>query len=231
MTSEANTNSLERGGASASSAIYQEERQIQGQPVGGSASLVSKSGKSTVEVRPAITDAWSEEQIKELVALVDEGLSAGQIAKQLRGRTRNSIIGKVHRLQRSGHCNGFANQTGWVGAQQAHKGQIGNTGDRLGANKKRVSIAENRKKAVRGGKVNVYRLKQDVGHIEIETPDSVEPLRLRLDQLAAFTCRWPLGDPKEEDFGFCGLHSDLGRPYCNFHSRIAYRPKPAKEDA
>jgi len=53
VTSEPNTNSLERGGASASSAVYQEERQIQGQPVGGSASLVSKSGKSTVEVRPA----------------------------------------------------------------------------------------------------------------------------------------------------------------------------------
>ncbi|SFQ33705.1 hypothetical protein [Nitratireductor indicus] len=54
MTSEPNTNSLERGGASASSAIYQEERQIQGQPVGGSASLASKSGKSTVtQDRPA----------------------------------------------------------------------------------------------------------------------------------------------------------------------------------
>lgn len=224
MTSESNTNSLERGGASASSAIYQEERQIQGQPVGGSASLVSKSGKSTVEARPAITEAWSEEQTKDLVALVDEGLSAGQIAKQLRGRTRNSIIGKVHRLQRAGHCNGFANQTGWVGAQQAHKGQIGNTSDRLGANKKRISIAENRKKAVRGGKVNVYRLKQDVGHIEIETPESVEPLRLRLDQLTAFTCRWPLGDPREEDFGFCGIRTHRGS-YCQHHAKIAYRPR------
>ena len=36
-------------------------------------------------------------------------------------------------------------------------------------------------------------------------------------------CRWPLGDPREENFGFCGGHSVEGLPYCADHAKVAYQ--------
>jgi GcrA cell cycle regulator len=42
--------------------------------------------------------------------------------------------------------------------------------------------------------------------------------------LTSRTCRWPIGDPKKEDFCFCGATPTRGRPYCGFHVGIAYAP-------
>lgn len=36
-------------------------------------------------------------------------------------------------------------------------------------------------------------------------------------------CRWPLGDPQEEGFGFCGDHRLSGLPYCSEHAQVAYQ--------
>ncbi len=36
-------------------------------------------------------------------------------------------------------------------------------------------------------------------------------------------CRWPLGDPREEKFGFCGDGSVPGLPYCDRHAKAAYQ--------
>jgi hypothetical protein len=48
----------------------------------------------------------------------------------------------------------------------------------------------------------------------------------------ATECKWPIGDPKAKDFYFCneirsviqrGRHDVCLSPYCNRHSKIAYR--------
>lgn len=37
-------------------------------------------------------------------------------------------------------------------------------------------------------------------------------------------CKWPIGNPGSEGFGFCGSPArDVVSPYCCEHSRIAYR--------
>jgi GcrA cell cycle regulator len=39
-------------------------------------------------------------------------------------------------------------------------------------------------------------------------------------------CKWPIGDPKAEDFVFCGHERrDDKSSYCEYHCRMAYRPK------
>lgn len=38
-------------------------------------------------------------------------------------------------------------------------------------------------------------------------------------------CMWPVGDPKQPDFHFCGNDSEVGRPYCTEHCIIAYNRK------
>lgn len=36
-------------------------------------------------------------------------------------------------------------------------------------------------------------------------------------------CRWPIGDPKDDDFRFCGHEIVAGLPYCPEHSKAAYQ--------
>jgi len=38
------------------------------------------------------------------------------------------------------------------------------------------------------------------------------------------TCRWPIGDPTEKEFHFCGGSSEVGEPYCEHHSKVAFQP-------
>lgn len=35
-------------------------------------------------------------------------------------------------------------------------------------------------------------------------------------------CKWPIGDPGDSDFHFCGSPSVASRPYCPDHCAIAY---------
>jgi GcrA cell cycle regulator len=44
-----------------------------------------------------------------------------------------------------------------------------------------------------------------------------------LMDLNARMCRWPIGDPQEENFGFCGDPSIAGLPYCAEHGKVAYQ--------
>jgi GcrA cell cycle regulator len=43
-------------------------------------------------------------------------------------------------------------------------------------------------------------------------------------------CRWPIGDPSESEFHFCGRNPKSGSPYCEAHARKAYQPQQQKRD-
>lgn len=47
-----------------------------------------------------------------------------------------------------------------------------------------------------------------------------------LVDLTISSCRWPIGDPQEDDFGFCGATSAADRPYCDQHCLLAYGRVP-----
>ena len=42
-----------------------------------------------------------------------------------------------------------------------------------------------------------------------------------LTELDHSDCRWPIGDPRQEGFHFCGAQQMLGRPYCKEHALLA----------
>lgn len=46
---------------------------------------------------------------------------------------------------------------------------------------------------------------------------------VKMVDLDARSCRWPNGDPQEENFNFCGCEAIPGLPYCAEHSRVAYQ--------
>lgn len=46
---------------------------------------------------------------------------------------------------------------------------------------------------------------------------------LTLEDLREKMCRWPNGDPQDENFSFCGCDAIEGSPYCEIHNDIAYQ--------
>lgn len=46
---------------------------------------------------------------------------------------------------------------------------------------------------------------------------------VKLIDLGPGMCRWPNGDPRDDDFGFCGAQAVPGIPYCAAHAKIAYQ--------
>ena len=42
-------------------------------------------------------------------------------------------------------------------------------------------------------------------------------------------CKWPIGDPADASFGFCGHGSAEGSPYCAEHARVAFQPAKKRE--
>lgn len=45
---------------------------------------------------------------------------------------------------------------------------------------------------------------------------------LRMDALRPGMCSWPIGEPGNPDFHFCGHPVVPGKPYCTAHCRMAY---------
>jgi GcrA cell cycle regulator len=38
------------------------------------------------------------------------------------------------------------------------------------------------------------------------------------------TCKWPIGDPTDRNFHYCGRRPGSGRPYCDAHELRSYQP-------
>ena len=70
----------------------------------------------------------------------------------------------------------------------------------------------------------------------VRSDKPIEPKRRKLSPLAVadwdrHKCCWPIGDPRSEDFHFCGAKISDGRPYCEEHCAIAYTTSNRDEAA
>ncbi len=142
------------------------------------------------------TPAWSDDRIVTLSKLWSDGLSASQIAHALGGVTRNAVIGKVHRL-------GLTGRDGPSAPRQASAPPT--------PPRRRPARAARSFKAA-SPTVAAHPIEKT------ERPGLVTNIAC----LGARACRWPIGDPKDSDFSFCGRPAD-GR-YCDTHERRGTRP-------
>jgi GcrA cell cycle regulator len=75
-----------------------------------------------------------------------------------------------------------------------------------------------------------------LGDTEPYTPPAEElviPVNERkyIQTLTEACCRWPIGDPQQPDFHFCGKKKVTGLPYCEVHARRAFQPpQPRRRD-
>lgn len=54
--------------------------------------------------------------------------------------------------------------------------------------------------------------------------------KITLMELTERTCKWPVGDPATDDFWFCGLPVQQGKPYCEAHVGVAFQPMSSRRD-
>lgn len=153
--------------------------------------------------------AWTDERVERLKKLWTDGLSASQIAADLGGVTRNAVIGKVHRLGLSGRV-----KTNSSVARPKRQPRL-NTFPKANRNSPRQPRTASNVTAL-----STVRSKQN----PVEDLTAPEPKRVKLVELTERTCKWPIGDPQEEDFCFCGHDVKEDTPYCEYHCKVAYQP-------
>jgi GcrA cell cycle regulator len=57
------------------------------------------------------------------------------------------------------------------------------------------------------------------------TKKQAKPTVKTMANLEARDCRWPIGDPRQDGFHFCGAPRMPGRPYCELHWRLSLQPE------
>jgi GcrA cell cycle regulator len=159
--------------------------------------------------------SWNDERVEHLKKLWTEGLSASQIAAELGGVTRNAVIGKVHRLGLSGRAKSpgvaAARPRKPAPPQQrpAAARPVMMTQTRGNVALKPMAVAE------------PFQMVMSQPDAEVVVPMS---RRVKIMELREAMCKWPIGDPTQEDFVFCGADCGFGTPYCTYHSGVAYQP-------
>ncbi len=190
--------------------------------------------------------SWTDERVELLKKMWGEGQSASQIAKELGGVTRNAVIGKVHRL-------GLSNRTGGAGAKTAPAATEAKApkAEPAAAKKPEPAAAKPAPKpaaveAPPPAKVTPLRKpivpagqplppQPSANEISPEALAKVKEVenhakRISLMELTERVCKWPIGDPATDDFYFCGLPVQQGKPYCEAHVGVAFQPMSSRRD-
>lgn len=191
--------------------------------------------------------SWTDERVELLKKMWGEGQSASQIAKELGGVTRNAVIGKVHRLGLSNRAgSGAATAKPEPKAKPAPpKAEVkpkAETKPKVEAKPQpkeepvpetRVAVMPARAKIIPAGQP--LPPQPSANEISPEALAKVSEIekkakRLSLMELTERTCKWPVGDPATEDFWFCGLPVQAGKPYCEAHVGVAFQPMSSRRD-
>jgi len=145
---------------------------------------------------------WNDERTATLRKLWLEGLSASQVARQLGGVSRSAVIGKVHRL-------GIT---------------VRDVPSRPRASTRTAGRAQPRSRPVREPAAATPRPALRLVELAEMTPTST------ILALSTHSCRWPIGNPDANDFGFCGREKTARGSYCDDHARGAFRRLQSSSD-
>ncbi len=187
--------------------------------------------------------SWTDERVELLKKMWGEGQSASQIAKELGGVTRNAVIGKVHRLGLSNRSAGGASAKPAPAKEAAKPAAKSNAKPSKPAAPKPEPAAE---AAPRPSNVTPLRKpivpagqplppQPSANEISPEALAKVHEIeksarKISLMELTERTCKWPIGDPATDDFWFCGLPVQPGKPYCEAHVGVAFQPMSSRRD-
>jgi len=188
--------------------------------------------------------SWTDERVELLKKMWGEGQSASQIAKELGGVTRNAVIGKVHRLGLSNRSTGAAPTKAEAKAKPAEAAKpqpaakpktepkADPAPEAKPAAETRPAVPARKQIIPAGQPLPPQPSANEISPEALAKVSEIEKKakRLTLMELTERTCKWPVGDPATEDFWFCGLPVQPGKPYCEAHVGVAYQPMSARRD-
>ena len=192
--------------------------------------------------------SWTEERVETLKKMWAEGQSASQIAKELGGVTRNAVIGKVHRLGLSNRATaGAATKEKAAKADAAPKPKAAKPAapkaapaaapkpaPAPAAEAPTPAVATPMRKQIipAGQPLPPQPSANEISPEALAKVNEVEKQakKLTLMELTERTCKWPIGDPSSDDFWFCGLSVQQGKPYCEAHVGVAFQPMSSRRD-
>ena len=138
--------------------------------------------------------SWNQQKVDDLKKLWNEGVATSRIGEQL-GFTKNAVIGKAFRL---------------------------------GLERRQNS----RKKTARSqsvSSVTMYRETSAPVHSQMTPKREVTRRKEKFSFKKSIvgtgsfkSCQWPIGDPLEEGFHYCGGQNIPTKPYCIEHYKKAY---------
>ncbi len=102
---------------------------------------------------------------------------------------------------------------------------ISKIGDMLGVSRNSVAGKAHRMGLPkRTSPISSIKKEKSSDEINNEITNENIPLKIKLRgvQWSRIKCCWPEGDPKQNNFKFCGKDIFPGRPYCDKHSLLAY---------
>ncbi|GJM01937.1 MAG: cell cycle regulatory protein GcrA [Rhodomicrobium sp.] len=165
---------------------------------------------------------WTDKEHETLKDLLKKGFSAGVIAEQMPGKTRNAVISRIYRTN-------LKLNSGYGTGRKSRRVKRVLTPKQHSSNKpisKRMTDMED---------LPLPNLKID------RTPEELKAVfeangreTVPLEDLSQHQCKWPL-EVDGKHVGFCGAPRGAGA-YCEFHREIAMptalkRRKPAKREA
>ena len=186
--------------------------------------------------------SWTDERVEILKKMWGEGQSASVIAKELGGVTRNAVIGKVHRLGLSNRAGGGGGGGGAKTAKKEAKPATPKAAASAApkpaaspapvADTPRVMPPAVRKIIPAGQPLPPQPSANEISPEALAKVSEVEKTakKLNLMELTEKTCKWPIGDPATEEFWFCGLAVETGKPYCEAHVGVAFQPMSSRRD-
>jgi len=152
--------------------------------------------------------AWTDEKVESLRKLWSEGLSASQIANKIGDVTRNAVIGKVHRLGLEGRAKPHSGKSVTVGQLDANVISVSYSGNLALKVTSEDSFSHNKDDIINNKENQLYVAQGE---------------KVTILNLTENTCKWPIGDPTDEDFHFCGHTPSKDAPYCEDHTKVAYK--------
>ncbi|RBP16213.1 GcrA cell cycle regulator [Roseiarcus fermentans] len=167
---------------------------------------------------------WTEQTVETLRKFALEGRSAAWIAAALGAPSRSAVIGKANRIgiKLNGARSGLGGEDAPAPAPALCWGRAPPP-----ARKPRPQAREDSVPRPRDRVPAVAREKRRAGRSAFAHAVVEEMRRIGLAEIGETECRWPLGDPGQDDFAYCGLPVARGRAYCAGHCRLIYRaPNP-----
>ncbi|WP_299621390.1 GcrA family cell cycle regulator [Pelagibius sp.] len=152
---------------------------------------------------------WTEERVAELMRLWEAGRSASEIGRLL-GVSKNSVVGKAHRMK--------------LAARPSPIKRGGRS-----ATPRRPAATPAPKPILRAD--TQPKIKKIIAPAPAAAPERRPAPAVRRASGKGPNCLWPIGDPGDADFHFCGAPAVPGKPYCAEHCARAYIVRSNRSDS